>query len=107
MGAVKGTVEVALHDSIPLVGWHFIDRVDPEYTGVVDQYIQSTVGIDCGLDDSLRPFRFGDAVIVGDGFTSGLFDCFDRLVGGIMGIIFRVSNTGVVNPPSPPAPPWR
>ena len=80
MSAVKGTVKVTLHHGIPLVRRHFVDRVDPEHPGVIDQDIQPAPGIDGSLDYPLRSFRFGDAVITGDRFTAGLFYCLSGIL---------------------------
>jgi hypothetical protein len=76
-----------LHDQVPVVIFHVLEADIPKNARIVDKDIDSAKVLDGGFNDSLAIL---DAVVVGDGLTTGLSDLIDDDISGLSLLAWRV-----------------
>ena len=77
----EGALQVHLDDGVPLLFAHVGHHAVTQDAGVVDDGVQVTEGVDCGLDESLCASPRGDVVAVGDRLATHRLDLVHHLLG--------------------------
>lgn len=79
-GALVGTLDVDLHDQVPILILNVLKADISQDTGIVDEDIDSAESADGSLDDALAIL---DRVVVGDGLSARGLDLVDDDIGSL------------------------
>lgn len=78
--ALVGAPDMDLVDEVPVLILHVLEANVPEDTGVVDEDVDASIGLD-GRVDNLFTLVYG--VVVGHGLSAGSLDLIDDDIGGL------------------------
>lgn len=79
-GDLVGTVDVDLHDEVPVLILEVLEAGVAEDAGVVDDDVDTAESLDGGVDDLVTKL---DRVVVGDGLATGGLDFVDDDIGSL------------------------
>lgn len=80
MSDLVSTLDVDLHDEVPVLVGYIFEADIPEDTSVVEDDVNASESLDGSLDDFLAIL---DTVVVGRSLAARLFDFFDNYVGSL------------------------
>ena len=81
LGDVEGAAQVDVDDRIEELGVHVAERLVAQDPGVVDHDVDTTEGVDGGLDDRRAALWRGDGVAIGDRLATRRRDFVDDELG--------------------------
>mmetsp|Transcript_4741 Transcript_4741/g.12166 ORF Transcript_4741/g.12166 Transcript_4741/m.12166 type:complete len:339 (+) Transcript_4741:113-1129(+) len=95
--AVEDAAEVDVDDGLPRVGLHSHDEAVAGDSGVVDQYVDGSEGLDGFGEELLDRVGIGGIGLDGNGVTAGGLDLGDGRFGGILGSVGDVVDDDLVS----------